>query len=139
MPVAAHDSSPALRDLRTQVGTEFGETLLQLLVDVPDGRCAILVDEQGNAIDLAHAPADVDPLDVELYGAQFVQAIGHLAQTCGRFNLPLRTLILEATHGQMLAAALGPYAVMLVLHPHGNIGRALHAFEPACARMGEFL
>lgn len=128
------------RSIRTPFDTEFSVVLAALVKQVQGSVGAVLTDIAGDAIDYVHVPNELAELDVQIAGAQIIQAVAETQQTGDRWGLGRATLMFEGPRASILAGMVtSEYLLTVVLAPQSNLARGLQAFESAVARLEEYL
>lgn len=130
-----------IRDpVRSRLGTEFGRVLGPLVDQTPGAVAAVLSDEEGDAIDFAHQPGEIDEIDVQLLGAQIGHAVLNMQTTARRHRLGSPSILVDARGGRFVAAAVADtYILALLLSRRANVGRALESFERVRRVIGDLL
>jgi hypothetical protein len=120
------------RAVASRFRTEFGAVLEPMVETTPGAIAAVLSDDQGNAIDFAHDPAEISDIDVQLLGAQIGQTILALETIYRRHHLHRPALLVEsAQHGLLTASLREHYILVLLLDHRSNVAAAFTAFAHA--------
>jgi hypothetical protein len=128
------------RAVASRLGTEFGAVLSPMVETTPGAIAAVLSDDQGDAIDFAHDPAEISDVDVQLLGAQIGQTVLALERTYLRHRLGRSALLLESDqHGLLTCALHEHYVLALLLERRSNVAAAFTAFEMARHRLAGLL
>ena len=128
------------RAVQARFGTEFGAVLEPMVETTPGAIAAVLSDEQGDAIDFAHDPAEIEDVDVQLLGAQIGQTVLALEKIYRRHQLDRPALLVESDQHGLLACSLRDhYILALLLERKSNVGAAFAAFGKARARLDALL
>ena len=139
-PPAPAAAEPARID--SHVGTEFGLVLAELVAAVPGAIGAVLSDRDGHAVDFALDRTRIDPLDLQIVGAQLGHALSRTHDTTVRHLIGSASVLLEGSSGALLGAVVDPEdhtIVVLLLGPHASLGRALVHFDRARAAITTLL
>jgi predicted regulator of Ras-like GTPase activity (Roadblock/LC7/MglB family) len=121
-------------------GTEFGAVLEPMVEMTPGAVAAVLSDDQGDAIDFAHDPAEISEIDVQLLGAQIGQTVFAMEKIYRRHQLVEPSMLVEsAQHGLLACSLREQYILALLLERQSNVGAAFAAFDHARRRLGEML
>lgn len=109
--------------------TEFGR-VLENLMDVPGSMGAVLVDEDGFAIDYVYDPEALQDLDVQLMGAQLGQMVARTQRSAAKHDLGTPVVLLEGERANLIAGPVGEiYVLTFMLRHHANVAQGLHHFE----------
>jgi predicted regulator of Ras-like GTPase activity (Roadblock/LC7/MglB family) len=109
--------------------TEFGR-ILENLMDVGGSMGAVLVDEDGFAIDYVFDPDALQDLDVQLMGAQLGQIVARTQRSAAKHDLGTPVVLLEGQHANLIAGPVGGiYVLAFMLHHHANVAQGLQHFE----------
>lgn len=122
--------------------SEFGEALAAHVSARPDVRGAILTDAEGDPIDFAHRPGEVSALDLQLVGAQVEQSTLRAQAWCTHLGLGRCEILIEASHGILLAASPGSGSVLSTLlrpSPDPDPERLLASFTLLRRRVTELI
>ena len=122
--------------------SEFGEALAAHVSTRPDVRGAILTDAEGDPIDFAHRPGEVSALDLQLVGAQVEQSTLRAQAWCSHLGLGRCEILIEASHGILLAASPGSGSVLSTLlrpAPDPDPERLLASFAVLRRRVTELI
>jgi hypothetical protein len=138
---ALHTNHPTRpRAVASRFGTEFGAVLEPMVEMTPGAVAAVLSDDQGDAIDFAHDPAEISEIDVQLLGAQIGQTVFAMEKIYRRHQLVEPSMLVEsAQHGLLTCSLRGQYILALLLERQSNVGAAFAAFDHARKRLGEML
>lgn len=122
--------------------SEFGEALAAYVSARPDIRGAILTDAEGDPIDFAHRPHEVSALDLQLVGAQVEQTTLRAQAWCSHLGLGRCEILIEASHGLLLATSPGSGSVLSTLlcpTPDPDPERLLASFAALRRRISELI
>ena len=126
--------------VRSRLHTEFGAILETIVRGVPGATAAVLSDDEGEAIDFAHRPDEVEALDVQLLGAQIGQAMLRTETTGERHDLRAPLVLVEAAVGAFVATTIHhEYILALLLRRRANVARALEVLAAGRSRLGPLL
>jgi predicted regulator of Ras-like GTPase activity (Roadblock/LC7/MglB family) len=127
-------------ELRTRAQTEFAAILEPLVAEIPGAWGAVLSDGRGDAIDYVHDSERIGELDIDLMGAQIVQAVQSLHTTTSARRLGQGSFLVETERGALLTAVVAEeYVLTLVLGPDANLGLGLRRFEAGASRIAAAL
>jgi hypothetical protein len=128
------------RAVACRFGTEFGAVLEPMVDMTPGAVAAVLSDDQGDAIDFAHDPAEISEIDVQLLGAQIGQTVLAMEPIYRRHQLVGPSMLVEsAQHGLLACSLRGHYILALLLERKSNVGAAFAAFDHARRRLDALL
>lgn len=97
--------------------------------ETPGAIAGVLSDEDGDAIDYVHDPAEIDDLDVQLLAAQVGQSLFRLEHTAQGFGLDNPLVVLETPKRGLVACSIGhAFVAAMLMDGHANVGRAIGAF-----------
>lgn len=109
--------------------SDFGR-IIENLMDVPGAKGAVLVDDDGYAIDYVHDPNLLTEIDVQLIGAQVGQIIARTQHSVEKHDLGTAVVIVEGDHGSLIAGAVGiVYVLAFLLERDSSLEQGLHHFE----------
>ncbi len=115
--------------LASALGSEFGR-VIENLMDVPGAMGAVLVDEDGFAIDYVRDPAALDDLDVQLLGAQINQVVASTQRSAAKHDMGTPVVLLEGDRANLIAGPVGEiYVLAFMLHREANMAQGLDHFE----------
>lgn len=121
-----HDLS---RRIPSAMRSDFGR-VIENLMDIRGARGAVLVDDDGYAIDYVYDPERMTELDIQLIGAQVGQSVGRMQGSAAKLDLGTPLALLESPRGTLV---LGPasvyYVLCFVLDPGADPPRLLDHFE----------
>lgn len=122
-----HDLS---RRIPSAMRSDFGR-VIENLMDIKGARGAVLVDDDGYAIDYVYDPERLTEIDVQLIGAQVGQTVHRMQTSAAKLDLGTPLALLEGPDGTLLV--LGPagvhYVLAFVLDEGVDTGRLLAHFE----------
>jgi predicted regulator of Ras-like GTPase activity (Roadblock/LC7/MglB family) len=111
------------------MGSEFG-LVIENLMAVPGSMGAVLVDEDGYAIDYVHDPATLAELDVQLLGAQLGQIVALTTRSAAKLDLGTPVVLLEGDRANLIVGPVGIiYVLAFMLRCETDMMQALHHFE----------
>lgn len=111
------------------LGSEFGR-VIENLMDVPGSMGAVLVDDDGFAIDYVHDPEALDELEVQLLGAQIGQVVAQTQRSAAKHGLGTPVVLLEGDRASLIVGPVGGiYVLAFMLHHEANMAQGLHRFE----------
>jgi predicted regulator of Ras-like GTPase activity (Roadblock/LC7/MglB family) len=109
--------------------SDFGR-VLENLMDVPGSMGAVLVDDDGYAIDYVHDPGRLAEIDVQLLGAQVGQVVARLQRSASKHDLGTAAVVLEGTRANLIAGAVGvDYVLAFLMTRSASVPQGLHHFE----------
>lgn len=121
-----HDLS---RRIPSALRSDFGR-VIENLMDVTGARGAVLVDDDGYAIDYVYDPEQLTALDIQLIGAQVEQAARHMQRSAIKHDLGTAVAVVEGTAGSLLVGPVGGHYVLTFVLAHGaDLGKALPHYE----------
>lgn len=127
-------------EIRSRLGTEFGRLLSPLVRITPGGIAAVLSDDEDEAVDFAHDPAEISALDVQLLAAQVGQSVRRLTGAATRHRLERPLVLLETSVQKLIASTIGgSFTLALLLHHRANIAIGLRAFDETHRRIEALL
>jgi hypothetical protein len=122
------DREPSRR-IPSAMGSEFGR-VLENLMDVPGSMGAVLVDDDGYAIDYVHDPGMLAELDVQLLGAQLGQIIARTQHSAAKLDLGTSVVVIEGERASLIAGSVGIiYVLAFMLRREASVEAGLHEFE----------
>lgn len=124
---------PAFIDLSRRIPSamrsEFGR-VIENLMDVPGAMGAVLVDDDGYAVDYVHDPRTLADIDVQLAGAQVEQAVIRTSKSAAKLDVGTPLVLLEGHAKILMASSVGEYYVLaFLMHHDANVARAIERFE----------
>ncbi len=123
-------ASRTSRAVQSCLGTEFGLALQTMVVGTPGAVAAVVSDDEGDAIDYAHDPEEMDALDVQLLAAQISQSLFRVDGTASNFGLDAPVLLLETSrYGLVASPVADDYVVAMLMERRANMGRAFDCFR----------
>ncbi len=109
--------------------SEFGR-VIENLMDVPGSLGAVLVDDDGYAIDYVYDPEVMDAIDVQLVGAQVGQIVLRLLGSASKLDVGTPIALLEGDVRNLMAGPVGEhYVLAFVLHRDTDVTQAFAHFE----------
>jgi predicted regulator of Ras-like GTPase activity (Roadblock/LC7/MglB family) len=121
------------------MGSEFGRAIEDLM-DVPGSMGAVLVDDDGYAIDYVHDPMMLEELDVQLLGAQLGQIVARTQTTAAKLDLGTMVLVVEGTRGSLIVAPVGiVYVLAFMLRGQASMDDGLRGFEAVRSTVEQLL
>lgn len=116
------------RRIPSAMRSDFGR-IIENLMDVPGSMGAVLVDDDGYAIDYVHDPERLAELDVQLLGAQIGQIVARTQQSAEKLDLGTAVVIVEGDRACLIAGAVGiVYVLAFLLERDANLDQGLHHF-----------
>ncbi len=116
------------RRIPSAMRSDFGR-IIENLMDVPGSMGAVLVDDDGYAIDYVHDPDQLAELDVQLLGAQIGQIVARTQQSAEKLDLGTAVVIVEGERASLIAGAVGiVYVLAFLLERDANLDQGLHHF-----------
>lgn len=129
-----------VRTIRTRLGTDFGRVLERMTRSTEGAIAAVLSDEEGDAIDYAHDPQEVDELDVQLLAAQTGQSVLQLEVLYRARKFAGGSMLLETERQCLVTSAVADhYVLALLLERQANVARALSVFEDGRTQIARLL
>jgi predicted regulator of Ras-like GTPase activity (Roadblock/LC7/MglB family) len=126
-PPSSSDRDPAHR-IPSAMRSDFGR-IIENLMDVPGSMGAVLVDDDGYAIDYVFDPAKLEELDVQLLGAQLSQVVTRAQTSAEKLDLGTAVVIVEGDRACLIAGAVGiVYVLAFLLEHDANVDQGLHHF-----------
>lgn len=117
------------RRIPSALRSEFGR-VIENLMDLPGAMGAVLIDDDGYAIDYVNDEPHLSAIDVQLMGAQIGQAVQRIQRTAHSRDLGTPSLILEGSTGVLVAGPVGfDYVLSMMLRDNADVGAALDRFE----------
>lgn len=116
------------RRVQSALRSDFG-LVMENLMDVPGAMGAVLVDDDGYAIDYVHDPATMAELDVQLLGAQVGQIVARTQRSAEKHDLGTAVVLVEGDRASLIAAAVGlDYVLAFMLRCEPGAAEGLHHF-----------
>ncbi|MEM6290891.1 MAG: hypothetical protein AAGA54_06480 [Myxococcota bacterium] len=104
--------------------------LQTMVVGTPGAVAGVVSDDDGDAIDYAHDPEEIDALDVQLLAAQISQSLFRVDRTATWFGLDAPVLLLETSRYGLVASPVAEaYVVAMLMERRANMGRAFDCFR----------
>jgi hypothetical protein len=117
------------RRIPSAMRSDFGR-IIENLMDVPGSMGAVLVDDDGYAIDYVHDPGQLAELDVQLLGAQIGQIVLRTQHSAEKHDLGTAAVVLEGERASLIAAPVGiVYVLAFMLRREASVAQGLHHFE----------
>lgn len=121
-----HDLS---RRIPSAMRSDFGR-VIENLMDLPGAWGAVLVDDDGYAIDYVYDPRRLTELDIQLIGAQVGHAAIQLQASAQKLDLGTPAAIVEGKQGALIIGPVGlHYVLTFVLRPDADPIAALALYE----------
>ncbi|MCA9651742.1 MAG: hypothetical protein H6712_08045 [Myxococcales bacterium] len=121
-----HDLS---RRIPSAMRSDFGR-VIENLMDIKGARGAVLVDDDGYAIDYVYDPERMTELDVQLIGAQVGQTVHRMQASAAKLDLGTPLALLEGPSGLLVLGPAGMHYVLAFLLDEGvDSVRLLAHFE----------
>lgn len=121
-----HETS---RRIPSAMRSDFG-LVMENLMDVPGSMGAVLVDEDGYAIDYVHDPEVLADIEVQLLGAQIGQIIERTRASATKHDLGTPVVVVEGARSSLIAAPVGLDCVLAYLLRRGaSVDQGLHHFD----------
>lgn len=121
-----HDLS---RRIPSAMRSDFGR-VIENLMGVKGAWGAVLVDDDGYAIDYVYDSERLSDLDIQLIGAQVGQSVLQLQKSATKLDMGTPAAVLEGATGNLI---LGPvsvhYVLAFVLQADADLQKALAHFE----------
>jgi len=109
--------------------SEFGR-VIENLMDVPGSLGAVLVDDDGYAIDYVYDPELLDAIDVQLVGAQVGQIVLRTLASASKFDVGTPLVLLEGHNRNLMSGPVGEFYVLaFILDRDANVAQAFDHFE----------
>jgi predicted regulator of Ras-like GTPase activity (Roadblock/LC7/MglB family) len=109
--------------------TEFGRAMEDLM-EVPGSMGAVLVDDDGYAIDYVHDAAVLAELDVQLLGAQLGQIVARTQTSADKHQLGGVAVVVMGELGSFIAGPVGvDYVLAFLLCREASADHGLRRFE----------
>jgi predicted regulator of Ras-like GTPase activity (Roadblock/LC7/MglB family) len=122
------DREPTRR-IPSAMRSDFGR-IIENLMDVPGAMGAVLVDDDGYAIDYVHDPAAITELDIQLLGAQVGQIVARTQRNADKRDLGAALVLVEGERASLIAAEVGfDYVLAFMLRCEAGVAPSLHHFE----------
>ncbi|MCH9685996.1 MAG: hypothetical protein K0V04_31465 [Deltaproteobacteria bacterium] len=99
------------RRIPSVMRSEFGR-VIENLMDVPGSMGAVLVDDDGYAIDYVYNPKLLDDIDIQIVGAQLGQSVLQTFGTAAHRDLGTPTIVLEGKEVTLVASPVGQHYVL---------------------------
>jgi roadblock/LC7 domain-containing protein len=132
-------SFPGPRRIPSAMDSEFGR-VLENLMDVPGSMGAVLVDDDGYAIDYVHDPAELAELEVQLIGAQLEQVVARTTHSAVKHDLGTPVVVLEGDRATVITGLVGMiYVLVFVLRCEADVPQGLHHFEAVRSSLDQLL
>lgn len=117
------------RRIPSAMRSDFGR-IIENLMDVPGSMGAVLVDDDGYAIDYVHDPRVLAEIDVQLLGAQLGQIVARTQRGAEKHDLGTAVILLESAHTSVIAAPVGlVYVLAFMLRGEASVAEGLYHFE----------
>ncbi len=117
------------RRIPSAMRSDFGR-IIENLMDVPGAMGAVLVDDDGYAIDYVHDPGVLAELDVQLLGAQVGQIVTLIQRSAEKRDLGTAVVVVEGERASIIASSVGiVYVLAFMMHRDANVAQGLHHFE----------
>jgi len=117
------------RRIPSAMRSDFGR-IIENLMDVPGAMGAVLVDDDGYAIDYVHDPAELAELDVQLLGAQVGQIVARTQRSAEKLDLGTALVLVEGERATLVAAPVGiDFVLAYLLRRDANVAQGLIHFE----------
>jgi hypothetical protein len=117
------------RRIPSAMRSDFGR-IIENLMDVPGSMGAVLVDDDGYAIDYVHDPGQLAELDVQLLGAQMGQIVTRTQKSAEKLDLGTAVVVLEGERTSLIAASVGiVYVLAFMLRRDASVAQGIHHFE----------
>lgn len=116
------------RRIPSAMRSDFGR-IIENLMDVPGSMGAVLVDDDGYAIDYVHDPGQLAELDVQLLGAQIGQIVARTQKSAEKHDLGTAVVLVEGDRACLIAAPVGiVYVLAFMLRRDANVSQGLYHF-----------
>ena len=117
------------RRIPSAMRSDFGR-IIENLMDVPGSMGAVLVDDDGYAIDYVHDPSVLEELDVQLLGAQLGQIVTRAQKSAEKHDLGTAIVVVESERASLIAATVGiVYVLAFMLRRDASVAQGLHHFQ----------
>lgn len=117
------------RRIPSAMRSEFGR-VIENLMDVPGAMGAVLVDDDGYAIDYVHDPEALAAIDVQLVGAQIGQTVMRTSKSAAKLDVGTPLVLVEGHTGSLMAGPVGEhYVLAFIMRRPANVARAFDHFE----------
>lgn len=127
------------RRIFSAMRTEFGRAMEDLM-DVPSSMGAVLVDDNGYAIDYVHDPAVLAELDVQLLGAQISQVVARTQESAEKHKLGTTAVVLVGERGSLVVGPVGvDYVLAFMLCREASVDEGLQCFEAVRSLVAKLL
>ncbi len=114
------------RRIPSAMRSEFGQ-VIENLMDVVGAKGAVLVDDDGYAIDYVYDPQQLEAIDIEITGAQIGQTVLLTQRSAARWDLGTPTIVLETRQVLLVAGPVSQHYVLAFVldggtEPDGVLG-----------------
>lgn len=131
-----HDLS---RRIPSRMRSDFGR-VIENLMDLKGARGAVLVDDDGYAIDYVYDPDRMTELDIQLIGAQVGQSVHRMQTSAAKLDLGTPVALLENDVGVLVLGPTGVhYVLAFMLDPDADTSRLLGYFEAVRSTLDHLL
>lgn len=116
------------RRIPSAMRSEFGR-VIENLMDVPGAMGAVLVDDDGYAIDYVYDSDVLAAIDVQLVGAQVGQSVMRTSQSAAKLDVGTPLVLVESHTGSLMAGPVGQhYVLAFLMRRRANVAQALDRF-----------
>ena len=117
------------RRIPSAMRSDFGR-VIENLMDIDGARGAVLVDDDGYAIDWVFDPEALTELDIQLIGAQVGQTVNAMERSAAKLDLGNPVALVESDRGHLVLSPVSVhYVLAFVLGPEVDANRILDHFE----------
>ncbi|MEM7160176.1 MAG: roadblock/LC7 domain-containing protein [Myxococcota bacterium] len=117
------------RRIPSAMRSDFGR-VIENLMDIDGARGAVLVDDDGYAIDWVFDPETLTELDIQLIGAQVGQTVNAMERSAAKLDLGNPVALVESKRGHLVLSPVSVhYVLAFVLDAQVDANRILDHFE----------